>query len=123
MPNDFRFTEADLEETTLEWLTEVGYTALSGTSFEPDGDLAARKTYSDVVLVDHLKNALIAINPEMTMEVIDEAVRKVTIPQHPNLMVNNRTFHKLITDGVDVETREGINNVTKKLWLFDFEQP
>ena len=29
MQNDFHFTEAELEETTLEWLEEVGYTALS----------------------------------------------------------------------------------------------
>ncbi|MCB8520891.1 type I restriction endonuclease subunit R [Enterococcus faecium] len=123
MQNDFHFTEAELEETTLEWLEEVGYTALSGSQFEPGGELSSRQSYNDVVLVDHLKSALIAINPEVTMEVVDEAVRKVTIPQHPKLMVNNRTFHKYITDGIDVETREGINNVTKKLWLFDFKHP
>lgn len=120
---DFRFTEAELEETALEWLEEVGYIALSGSQFEPGGDLSSRKSYNDVVLVDNLKNALISINPEVTMEVIDEAVRKVTIPQHPKLMVNNRNFHKYITDGIDIEAREGINNVTKKLWLFDFEHP
>lgn len=80
MQNDFHFTEAELEETALEWLEEVGYTALSGSQFEPGGELSSRQSYNDVVLVDHLKSALITLNPEVTMEVVDEAVRKVTIP-------------------------------------------
>lgn len=60
--SDFRFTEAELEETALEWLEDIGYTPVSGVQFEPDGELAARKSYSDVILIDNLKKALLSIN-------------------------------------------------------------
>ncbi|MGM0168762.1 type I restriction enzyme, R subunit [Enterococcus sp. AZ135] len=121
--SDFRFTEAELEETALEWLEDAGYTPVSGVQFEPDGEMAARKSYSDLILIDNLKKALLSINRDASMDVIEEAIRKIVIPQHPNMAVNNRTFHKFITDGIDIETREGINNVTKKIWLFDFSHP
>lgn len=69
--SDFCFTEAKLEETDLEWLEEVGYLTVSGSQFDPEQELSSRSSYSDVVLVDHLRNALVSINPSLSIEVID----------------------------------------------------
>lgn len=38
---DFCFTEAELEETALEWLEEVGYLTVSGSQFDPEQELSA----------------------------------------------------------------------------------
>lgn len=121
--SDFRFTEAELEETALEWLEEVGYSTVSGSQFDPEQELSSRSSYLDVILVDHLRNALINVNPSLTIEVIDDAIRQISTLSHPDLMTMNRSFHQFITDGIDVETREGTRNSTKKVWLFDFEHP
>lgn len=121
--SDFRFTEAELEETALEWLEEVGYSTVSGSKFEPEQELSSRSSYSDVILVDHLRNALVNVNPSLTIEVIDDAIRQISTLSHPDLMTMNRSFHQFITDGIDVETREGTRNTTKKVWLFDFDHP
>jgi Type I restriction enzyme R protein N terminus (HSDR_N) len=42
----------------------------------------------------------------------------------PSLVVNNRRFHGLITDGVDVEYRRPDGSIAgDKVWLFDFDHP
>ena len=120
--NDYTFLEDDLEQASLEWLEEIGYEIRNGVEFAPSGANSERKDFGEVVLENRLKFALQRIN-DVSDEVIDEAIRKITIPQNPQMLVNNRTFHKMITNGVDIAAREGDRNVTKKVWLFDFEYP
>ena len=120
--NDYTFLEDDLEQASLEWLEEIGYEIRNGIDFAPSGSTSERKDFGEVVLENRLKFALQRIN-DVSDEVIDEAIRKITIPQNPQMLVNNRTFHKMITNGVDIAAREGDRNVTKKVWLFDFEYP
>jgi type I restriction enzyme, R subunit len=120
----YSFNEDELEHATLDWLEELGYEVTSGPELAYDGVSPERPDYSTVFLEGRLTDALSHINKNVKIEEIEEAVRKITIPQHPNLLINNRSFHKLITDGVDIEVREEDGrNITKKLWLFDFEHP
>lgn len=119
---EYAFTEDNLEEASLEWLEEVGYEIGEGSTFAPDGVNAERDAYQEVVLVNRLRFALQRLN-DVSDDVIEEAIQKIIIPQHPQLIVNNRSFHKMITDGVDIVTREDDQNVTKKVWLFDFTTP
>ncbi|WP_203289385.1 type I restriction endonuclease subunit R [Metabacillus sp. cB07] len=120
----YSFNEDELEQASLDWLEELGYEVASGPKLAHDGGSPERQDYSTVYLEGRLTDALSRINKNVKIEEIEEAVRKITIPQHPNLLINNLTFHKLITDGVDIEVREEDGrNTTKKLWLFDFEHP
>ncbi len=42
----------------------------------------------------------------------------------PSLVENNRRFHKLLTDGIDVEYRQPDGSIAgDKVWLFDFNRP
>ena len=118
----YQFLENDLEQASLEWLEEIGYEVHNGSDLASDGVNSEREDFSEVVLKNRLKFALQRIN-DVSDEVIDEAVRKITIPQNPQMLVNNRAFHKMVTDGVYIATREENRNVTKKVWLFDFEHP
>ncbi|GAM14266.1 type I restriction endonuclease subunit R [Mesobacillus selenatarsenatis] len=120
----YSFNEDELEHATLDWLEELGYEVANGPVLAPDGDSPERQDYSTVFLEGRLIDALSRINNNVKISEIEEAVRKITVPQHPNLLINNRAFHRLITDGVDVEVREEDGrNSTKKLWLFDFKNP
>lgn len=120
----YSFNEDELEHATLDWLEELGYEIASGPDLAHDGGSPERSDYSTVYLEGRLTDALSRINNNVKISEIEEAVRKITISQHPNLLINNQAFHKLVTDGVDVEIREDDGrNTTKKLWLFDFENP
>jgi type I restriction enzyme R subunit len=120
------FTESIVEEATLGWFDELGYAIAHGPNIatgEPDAERAA---YGDVALVERLRAALARINPAIPTEALEEAVRKALGAglDSPNLFENNRRFHKLLTDGVDVEYRRADGSIAgDKVWLIDFDEP
>ncbi len=122
MAEEYSFNENELELVALRWLEEVGYTSVSAKELEDSG-MSKRKDYKEVVLMDRLKEALVTINPELSMAVIDEAIKTITVHKHPDMAVNNQTFHRYITDGIEIPTREDNRNVTKRILLFDFNEP
>ena len=122
MAEEYSFNENELELVALRWLEEVGYTSVSAKELEDSG-MSKRKDYKEVVLIDRLKEALVTINSEVSMAVIDDAIKTITVHKHPDMTVNNQTFHRYITDGIEIPTREGNRNVTKRILLFDFNEP
>ena len=117
-------TENILEETCLYWLDELGWSTIHGPDIAPDTPGAERESYSEVVLQNRLKSALVQINPDIPLAGIDEAVKKILVTESPDLLVNNRNFHKLLTDGVDVEVPSkdeygGTQHL--KVWLVDLD--
>ena len=118
----YSFNEAELEQAVLEWFQELTYNVAYGPEISPGGDYPERDEYDEVVLRERLMAALQRINPKMPSEVLDEAYRKVVITKSPSLIVNNKEFYRLITDGVDVEVKRPDGSVkTDKVWLFDFD--
>lgn len=118
------FTEADLEQATLEWLEEIGFTTVSGTLLAPDGAYPERSSYHDVVLVERLRTALVSFNPHIPHDAIEDAIHQIIVTKSPSLIVNNQAFHKFITDGIDVAIRDSAGNIRyDKVVLFDFTNP
>jgi len=115
------FTESTIEETALEWLKDMGYTIVFGNDIAPDEPAAERENYGEVILVGRLKDALKRINPSVPAEALEDAYRKVTRPSSPSLVGNNRAFHKMLADGIEVEYRHEGRIKGDKVWLIDFE--
>jgi len=117
-------TEALLEEATLSWLLELDYGIINGLEITPDGINPERSSYNDIILEERLKSSLSKINPDIPTDALNEAYRKITITSSPNLLVNNKAFHKYLTDGIDVEYRDSNNqNRFGKVYIIDFENP
>lgn len=112
-----------LEQASLEWLEETGYQTMNGRDLTVGGNDADRKDYQEVVLTKRLRSALCHLNSDFSLDVIEEAIHKITVPEHPDMMVNNRRFHSYVMNGIDIETREGDRNTTKRVRLFDFDIP
>ncbi len=114
-----KFTESTVEDAALGFFKELGYDYRPGPEIAHDGLFAERTGYEDVVLGKRLRDALARINPKLPPSAIEDAFRKITRPASPSLIINNRVFHKMVTDGVDVQYRnkEG-RDVTDKAWLF-----
>ncbi len=68
-----------------------------------------------------LRAALENINPNIPLDAIDEAVRRITRNESPSLIENNRRFHRMLTDGVDVSYIQEGREIHDKVWLFDLE--
>ncbi len=114
-----RLDESRVESVTVDYFRGLGYGYAHGPSIAPDGDAPERTDYGQVVLVGRLRAALERINPSMPGEVIEDAIRQVTRTDSPDLIVNNRAFHKMLTDGVDVSWREADRERHGKVWLIE----
>ncbi len=111
--------EAQVELVTVDYLRDLGYGYLHGLEIAPDGEAPERADYGQVVLLGRFRQALQRINPDVPDDAIDEAIRRVTLPQSPSLTINNRAFHHLLTDGVDVSWQENGSERHGKVWLVE----
>lgn len=122
MPNII--TESAVEEEALNILSDLGYKILYGPDIAPDGIFQERRSYSDVVLVERLRDAIDRINPEIPKEAREEALKKVLRSESQQLIINNKHFHKMLVEGVNVEYRRKDGSVRSGyVRLFDFENP
>ncbi len=95
--------ESIVEEATLEWFGELGYTVGHGPLLAPGEPAAERASFSDVVLVGRLRDAIARLNPAIPEEAREDALRKVLRVATPSLVQTNRAFHRLLRDGVAVD--------------------
>lgn len=117
------FTESTVEEALLDWADGLEYAVLHGPDIAPGEPAAERTSYGEVLLIGRLKIALAKLNPKIPDEALDDAFRKVTHTETPNLFENNRRFHRMLIDGIDVEYHADGRIVHDKVWLVDFDHP
>ncbi len=117
-------TESHVEDAALEWFEELGYTILHGPDIAPGEAQAERDTYSQVVLTARLRRKLSELNSHIPAEALDEAARKLTRLSSPSLINNNRLFHRMLVDGVEVEYKRADNSIAgDRARLIDFDEP
>ena len=97
---------------------------LHGPEIAPGELVAERAAFGEVVLEKRLRAALRKLNPTLPAEALDEAFRKVAVPQHPSLIANNRAFHRMLIDGITVECRRKDGSIGAEIVrLMDFDDP
>jgi type I restriction enzyme R subunit len=87
-----RFTEAAVELAAIAEFKALGYAHRFGPEIAAEGLFPERQGYGDVFLRKTLAEALAKINPGLPAEAIEDAVRQITRPEHPALVLNNRAF-------------------------------
>lgn len=116
--------EDTVEQALMLWFWEMGYKTIFGPKIAPDEPESERATFEDVILRGRLQKAIVELNPEIPQEVIEEVIRKITREESPSLIENNRRFHSMLVDGVDVEYRNKDGRIVHdKVWLVDFNDP
>lgn len=114
------YTEDTLEQTFLERLQHLDYQIVFGPDIAVDWLTPERESYQDVILTSRLSIALTRINPMASSDAINEAIKKVKGLNGNNLIASNFEFHKLLTDGIDVQMRKVDGTTgTEKLRLID----
>ena len=110
--------ESTIEEFVVELLQNQGFEYLA-----PEEQELERPDLSEVVLKKRLKRAIDELNPDISEEAKEQALRQVLNLPSQNLIDNNEAFHRMLTEGIEVEVMgaEGIKG--DKVWLVDFENP
>ena len=65
------------------------------------------------MLKGRLSAALHRLNTDLPHDTVEEVVRILSRPPHPTLIQNNRWFHGLLTDGVEIEYRDAKSGETR----------
>lgn len=111
------FTEDELEKVYLEILESLGWECVDGRKLE-------RNDYHSVILEENLREAVYNINNDMPTSTKEEAIRKVLLLSHPNLIKSNEEFHNMLVNGVDVgeyKDKDGNKRSGGKIYLIDFK--
>src|SRR5437588_11424083 len=105
--------ESIVENITSDYFAAVAIATKRGAEIDSSGE---RADYAGFILEGRLGAALHRLNPTLPLEQSEQVVRTVSRPPHPTLIQNNRWFHGLLTDGVEVEYREVSSGETRGTW-------
>jgi len=110
--------ESTIEQYVIELLQNRGFEYLS-----PERQEKERINLDEVILKKRLLSALNNLNPEIPPDAIEQAFRQICSLPTQNLIDNNEVFHRMMTEGIDIEVmgKEGIKG--EKVYLIDFEHP
>ena len=118
-----RLTESAIENFAIKLFERLGYDYLYAPDMGPDGDNPERSRYDEVLLTGRLETALRRINPHMDAAVLQAALKEVARISSPELLSNNETFHRLLTEGVKVSYQQDGSERGAIVWLVDFARP
>lgn len=115
-------TEQLVEDVAAVYFGAIGAAVKRGVEIDDAGE---RHDATQVVLTGRLGTVLHRVNPDLPHDTIEEVARTLSRPPHPTLIQNNRWFHSLLTDGVEVEYRDVKSGETRggRARLIDFENP
>jgi type I restriction enzyme R subunit len=116
--------DAYVEQPALQWLAELGWEVEHGPELGPEGSMAERDRWRDVVLVGRLRSAVSGLNPELPDDAVEHVVQHVLTGASPNPIEDHADFHRLLVDQIPVtyQDAEGIERGARAK-LVDFEHP
>jgi type I restriction enzyme R subunit len=118
-----KITESSIETFAVELLERLGYEYIYAPDIAPDSETPERTSFEQVVLLDRLEKAVARINHSIPVGVRDEALKEIQRIASPELLVNNETFHRYLTEGVPVSRQVAGYDRGDRVWLIDFENP
>ena len=116
--------EDAVEQYSITLLKALGYAYLHGSVIAPGGPAEERQSFKDAVLVGRLRAALVRLNSGLPQSAIEDALRKVTVHDTQDMILNNQRFHQFLIEGVSVEYSDGggvVRYVDAK--IVDFDNP
>lgn len=121
---EHQFNEFTVEHAALEYFADLGYQIVYGPNIAPGEDAQERDSFGQVYLLGRLHQTITRINPSVSRDLLDIAIKRLLRPQSQNPIDENYRVHRLLTEGVPVETRGSDGKLhTVRIWLVDFEHP
>ncbi len=139
-----RLTENTIESFAIGLLEKLGYAYIYAPDIAPEfsytegersefpstggvpegrGGQDTRDSYAQVLLLNRLQTAVKRINPGVPADAQAEAIKEIQRIASPELLTNNETFHRLLTEGIPVSKRVAGDERGDRVWLIDFKNP
>ena len=118
-----KLTESAVEDFAIKLFEGLGYHYIYAPDMAPDGDNPERASYEEVILKARFWSAVQRINPAVPRHALQEAVKDVERIHSPELLANNETFHRMMTEGVKVNYQKDAQDRGDLVWLIDFAKP
>ncbi len=119
-----KITENVIEKFCIELLEKQGYQYIYAPDIAPDSETPdERSSYEDVLLNNRLVDAIARINTAIPVEAQQEAVKEVRRINSPELLTNNETFHRMLTQGINVSYQKDGDQRGDLIDLIDFQNP
>ncbi|RKY96003.1 MAG: DEAD/DEAH box helicase [Candidatus Thorarchaeota archaeon] len=116
--------ESAVESAALTWLESLGWQVKHGPDIAPGEPETEREDYGQVVLEGRLRQALERLNPDLPIEALDDAFRKLTNPEGATLVTRNHAVHRMLVDGVNVEYKRPDGSIAgTQVRVLDFDDP
>ena len=115
-------TESDIELMAIEQLEGLGYRYVYGPDIESTG-VSPLRSYKQVILESKVLEALQRLNPQLSEDKCLEALKQVSNIHSPDVLSNNQAFHRLLTEGINIEVSKNGNTQGELAWLLDFNDP
>lgn len=117
-------TENHIEALAIDQLENLDYTYVYGPTLAPDAEEYnenKRESFEQVLLLNKLKEAVQRINPDIPEYSRMEAIREIQRIAAPDLLTNNETFHRYLTEGIPVSKQVDGEERGDKVMLLDFK--
>lgn len=125
-----RITENAIEDFAIKLLERLGYDYIYAPTIAPDastgsatGENTERDSYEGVLLNSRIAEAVRRINPTVPSVTQQEAIKEIQRIHSPELLTNNESFHRLLTEGIKVSYQKNGQQRGDLVWLIDFNDP
>lgn len=118
-----RITEHSIEDFAIKLLEHLGYEYIYAPSIAHDGENPERSSYEEILLTHRMAEAVRRINPTVPPAAQEEAIKEIQRIHSPELLTNNESFHRLLTEGIKVSYQKDGQQRGDLVWLIDFNTP
>ena len=118
-----RITEHSIEDFAIKLLEHLGYEYIYAPSIAHDGENSERSSYEEILLTHRVAEAVRRINPNVPLAAQEEAIKEIQRIHSPELLTNNESFHRLLTEGIKVSYQKDGQQRGDLVWLIDFNTP
>jgi type I restriction enzyme R subunit len=109
-------TEAVIEQATIEWLQDLGYTHVKGNELPQNANA--------VILKDQLRDFIVKQYPQLPSEIQDLAVADFCNNAGADIDYRNRSFHLKLTKGISYEYKDADGNEKAiHIYPIDYQNP
>ena len=103
-------TEQLVEDVAAVYFGALGIATKTGADLDKAGE---RSDAMQCILQGRVSAALHRLNPTLPHDALEQIVRTLSRHPHATLVQNNRWFHTLLTDGIEVEYRDSASGETR----------
>jgi type I restriction enzyme R subunit len=119
--------DALVEQPAITLLAELGWETFNAYSeFDSGVSPLGRETKSEVILKTRLRTALLALNPDVSVEAIHQAIEELTSDRsRMSAVAANREIYQLLKNGVRIPMPdpEGDGETVEVVRVIDWDEP